>query len=154
VASLFPLQLKRVIHIKGQYQPELCCSINQSSADEFPPAVKSHRRRQYQRNAIEEYEKIASNQMRGSGVDAWFRQYRSALNDDGRIAGPARAAVPAMLHELETDARSVEDLGALNRWAERSAVPIERYLRLWQKSCNVIGAAGRLPKRLADLLGL
>ena len=92
--------------------------------------------------------------MRGSGVDAWFRQYRSALNDDLHIAGPARAVVPAMLHELETDARSIEDLGALNRWAERSAVPIERYLRLWQKSCNEIGAAGRLPMRLADLLGL
>ena len=29
--------------------------------------------RQYRRNAIEEYEKVASNQMRGSAVDTWFR---------------------------------------------------------------------------------
>ena len=59
-----------------------------------------------------------------------------------------------MLHELETDARSVEDIGALNRWPERSAAPIEQYLRLWERSCDEIGAAGRLPKRLVDLLGL
>jgi hypothetical protein len=112
--------------------------------------------RQYQRSAIEKYEKIASNQMRDSGVDAWFREYRSALENknNGGIAGPARAAVPTMLHELEADARGIEDIGALNRWVKRSAVPIEQYLRLWERSCGEIGAAGWLPKRLVDLLGL
>ena len=93
--------------------------------------------------------------MPDAGVDAWFRAYRSALeNDGGGIAGPAQSAVPTMLHELETDARNIEDIGALNRWPERSAVPIERYLRLWERSCEEIGAAGGLPKRLVDLLGL
>jgi hypothetical protein len=67
---------------------------------------------------------------------------------------PGTAAVTTVLHELETDARSVEDMGALNRWVGRSAVPIERYLRLWTKSCDEIGSAGQLPKRLVDLLGL
>ena len=108
--------------------------------------------RQYPRR--EECEKIASNQMRDSGVAAWFREYRSALEKEGGISGAATAAVPTMLHELETDARNVEDIGALNRWPERSAVPVERYLHLWEKSCKEIGAAGRLPKRLAELLGL
>jgi hypothetical protein len=110
--------------------------------------------RQYRRSAIEKYEKIAFDQMRDSRVGAWFREYRSALEDDGGITGPAQAAVTATLHELEADARSIEDMGALNRWVERSAVSIERYLRLWAKSCNEIEAAGRLPKRLVDLLGL
>jgi hypothetical protein len=59
-----------------------------------------------------------------------------------------------MLHELETDARAIEDLGALNRWRGRSSVPIEQYVRLWGRSCNEIGAAGWLPERLSDLLGL
>src|SRR5215469_12735824 len=59
--------------------------------------------RQYRRGVIEKYEKIASNQMRDSGVDAWFREYRSALENVRGIAGPAEAAVPTMLHELETD---------------------------------------------------
>src|SRR5262249_38365360 len=108
----------------------------------------------YQRSVIEKYDKLASEQMRDPGVDAWFREYRSALENVRGIAGPARAAVPTMLHELETDARGIEDIGGLNRGVERSAVPIERYLRLWEKSCDEIGAAGWLPKRLVDLLGL
>jgi hypothetical protein len=59
-----------------------------------------------------------------------------------------------MLRELNADARSIEGLGALNRWAGRSSVPMERYVRLWQKSCDEIGVAGRLPERLVSLLGL
>jgi hypothetical protein len=92
--------------------------------------------------------------MRDSGVAAWFREYRSALENEGGISGPAQAAVPTMLHELEADARNVEDIGALNRWPERSGVPVERYLHLWEKSCKEIGAAGGLPKRLGELLDL
>jgi hypothetical protein len=110
--------------------------------------------RHYRSNAIERYGKIASNRMPDSRVGSWFREYRSSLEGDGGITGPAQAAVTTMLHELETDARSIEDMGALNRWVERSAVPIERYLSLWQASCDEIGAAGSLPKRLVDLLGL
>jgi len=62
--------------------------------------------------------------------------------------------VPSMLHELEADPRSIEDIGAMNRWPEKTGVPIEQYMRLWEKSCKEIGAAGGLPKRLVDLLGL
>jgi hypothetical protein len=68
--------------------------------------------------------------------------------------GPAQAAITTLLHELDTNARGIEDIGALNRWRARSSVPIEQYMRLWETSCNEIGAAGRLPKRLFDLLGL
>jgi len=109
--------------------------------------------RQYRRNVVENYERMASNEKQDPGV-VWFRDYRSALEKQWGLGGPGQAAVPTILHELEADPRSTEDIGALNRWPERSAVPIERYLRLWQKSCNEIGAAGRLPMRLADLLGL
>ena len=106
--------------------------------------------RQYRRNVIEKYEKIASDQMGDSGVAVWFRKYRSAL--DNRATVPA--VVPSMLHELEADPRSIEDIGAMNRWPEKTSVPIEQYMRLWEKSCKEIGAAGGLPKRLVDLLGL
>jgi hypothetical protein len=110
--------------------------------------------RQYRRNAIENYEKIAFDQIRDSRADIWFRQHRSSLEDDGGITGPAKAVVTTMLRELNADARSIEGLGALNRWAGRSSVPMERYVRLWQKSCDEIGVAGRLPERLVSLLGL
>jgi hypothetical protein len=110
--------------------------------------------RQYRSNLIEKYEKIASSQMPNSRMDAWFRQNRSLLENDGGITGPAQAAVTTILRELEADARNVEDIGALNRWVERSSAPIEQYLRLWERSCDGIGTAGRLPKRLVNLLGL
>ena len=40
------------------------------------------------------------------------------------------------------------------RWPGTTGVPIEQYVHLWEWSCEEIGAAGLLPKRLADLLGL
>jgi hypothetical protein len=110
--------------------------------------------RHYRRSAIENYEKVAFNQMRNSQADTWFGQYRSSLEDDGGITGPAQAVVTTMLRELDTDSRCIEALSALNRWAGRSSVPIEQYMHLWQKSCDEIGVAGRLPKRLVSLLGL
>ena len=110
--------------------------------------------RQYRRKAIQRYETIASNQMQDLRVDVWFREHRPSLEDNGALDGPAQAAVTTMLHELDTDARSIEDIGALNRWVGRSSVPLEQYVRLWQKSCDEIGAAGWLPNRLIDLLGL
>jgi hypothetical protein len=110
--------------------------------------------RQYRRRAVQRYENIASKEMQDSRVDVWFRKYRSSLEDDGGITGPAQAAVTTMLRELDTNARGVEDMGALNRWRGRSSVPIEQYVRLWQKSCNEIGAAGSFPKRISELLGL
>jgi hypothetical protein len=110
--------------------------------------------RQYRQSAIKRYEKIASDQMQDFQVDTWFRQQRSSLEANSGLGGPAEAAVTTMLRELETDTCSIEDMGALNRWPARSSVPIERYVRLWKKSCNEIGVAGRLPGRVHDLLGL
>lgn len=110
--------------------------------------------RRYQREVVERYAKVASEEMAGGGVDAWFGRYRSALEHGGGRSDPAHAAVPMLLRELQADTRNVEDIGALNRWAERSAVPIERYLGLWQRSCGEVGAAGALPKRLAGLMGV
>jgi hypothetical protein len=110
--------------------------------------------RRYRRNALKKYEELAADQMKDSRPEGWFRHYRSALEGSGGLSGPGEAAVPIMLRELEEDMRSVEDLGALNRWPGRSTVPLEQYLRLWKKSCDEIGAVGRLPGRIRDLLGL
>lgn len=110
--------------------------------------------RQYRRNALQKYEELATSQMKDSQPGGWFRQFRSALESSGGLRGPGEAAVPIMLRELEEDIRAVEDLGALNRWPGRSTVSIEQYLRLWKKSCDEIGAVGRLPGRVCELLGL
>jgi hypothetical protein len=59
-----------------------------------------------------------------------------------------------VLAEEEADKACVEDLGAVNRWPQRSAMPVEEYLRLWQASCAEIGAPGRFPVPLQHLLEL
>jgi hypothetical protein len=62
--------------------------------------------------------------------------------------------VALILAELEKDNSCVEDMGALNRWPERSGVPIAEYLQRWQESCKEINAPGLLPTRLRALFDL
>ena len=57
-----------------------------------------------------------------------------------------------MLDLLENDPASIADIGALNRWPERSGVPLHDYLDLWEQSCVALNAPGRLPVRLRELL--
>jgi hypothetical protein len=67
---------------------------------------------------------------------------------------PKGPAVTPILAELKRDKRGVEDMGALNRWPERTGLPIAEYLQYWRKSCREIDAPGLLPKRVGALLKL
>jgi hypothetical protein len=107
--------------------------------------------RQYRADLIEGYRKSAQPKP-GAEFAAWFSKTRGLLEKGGgEVAGPA---ILAILGELESDPGNVEDLGALNRWRSRSAVPIEDYLTLWEASCNQIHAPGRLPVKLRSLFRL
>jgi hypothetical protein len=83
---------------------------------------------------------------------AWFRANRAALETGQR--GTEGVAVLNILPLLEGEPGCVEDLGAVNRWPERTHVGAEDYLTKWQKSCAEIGASGKLPARLRERLGL
>jgi hypothetical protein len=104
--------------------------------------------REYRGHLVEKYRK-ASWQEPGTDIAAWFGTNRDAIEHT-----KGDAAVLTLLAEEEADSACVEDLGAVNRWPARSAVPIEDYLRLWQANCAEIGASGRLPARLQRLLQL
>jgi len=85
-------------------------------------------------------------------LNGWFAGARTAVESGlgGRTAaGPALLMI---LGELVRDKRCVEDLGALNRWHGRTAVPLEDYLRHWGESCVQLGTPGRLPRRLREML--
>jgi hypothetical protein len=90
----------------------------------------------------------------GTEMVAWFAKTRGALENAGGLAPVEGPVIRAILAAELEDPACVEDLGALNRWPARSSVPIEEYLRLWKVSCAEIGASGRLPVRLQNLLGL
>jgi len=106
----------------------------------------------YRDDLVAGYEQVAREQGAGGDLAAWFRTERPRLEVDGGVAGMARGAVPAFLRELEADAAAAEGIGAMNRWPERTGLPLDDYLQRWQRSCAAIGAADRLPRRLRGLL--
>ena len=109
--------------------------------------------RQYRADIIEGYRKPGQPKS-GAEFAAWFRQNRSVLENGGGLTQAEGPAILAILAELERGPAAVEDLGALNRWPSRSAVPLEQYLALWQTSCAQIQAPGQLPARLKALFQL
>ena len=85
-------------------------------------------------------------------LNGWFADNRTAVESSlgGRAAaGPALLMI---LGELVRDKGCVDDLGALNRWHGRTAVPLEDYLGLWGDSCTELGTPGTLPRRLKEVL--
>jgi hypothetical protein len=109
--------------------------------------------RDYRAKLIQNYAK-ATNGTSGNLAD-WFRDTRPALEMPGiglnPIEGPAILAIAA---ELEGSADAVADIGALNRWSGRTAIPLEDYLALWEISCAELRAPSRLPDRLRNILGV
>jgi len=100
--------------------------------------------RQYRADLIEKYRAAAPP---GPDVAACFRTHCRDFTQ-----GKGDPMVSAIVGEMERDPLCVEDLGALNRWPARSAVPIAEYLPLWQKSCAELGACGHLPAWLRTTL--
>ena len=106
--------------------------------------------RRYRNNLTARYEAQSPHDSCG----AWFRTARRSLERRGGESEAEGPATLCILAELEESNRSVEDLGALNRWPSRSGIAIEDYLTQWQTSCSDICAPGRLPKQLRRLLDL
>jgi hypothetical protein len=114
-------------------------------------------------NAIRQYrsallEKNRTDGAVGSPDDAvaWFQASRSALEAGKAVPrGPAVRGILSVYEQTTAqEGCCLEDLGALNRWPERTALPIEYYLERWKQSCRALDASGELPRRLGRLFGL
>jgi hypothetical protein len=101
--------------------------------------------RQYRENLLAGYREA-------SQIDfpLWLRSGRSMPENNN--AAPKGPMVAPILAELERDKRCVEDMAALNRWPERTGLPIEQYLLFWEKSCKEINAPDLLPSQVRGLL--
>jgi hypothetical protein len=108
--------------------------------------------RQYRDDQLKRYNG-AGGQKTDPEIAAWFRASRGPLEQSAlsEIEGPF---IVRVVGELESDPAFVEDMGALNRWPARSSIPLDEYLKSWEKSCSEIHAPGRLPTRLRSLLGV
>jgi hypothetical protein len=95
--------------------------------------------------------KLAQDQRTAAGLKGWFAAHREYLETHGGV-DTARPAVPTILALYDGDVLLVEDLGAMNRWPERTTLTLSQYLERWQASCAEIGTSGRLPSRLQELL--
>jgi hypothetical protein len=109
--------------------------------------------RQYRDKVIEGYRRPGG-PAPAAGIALWFAAMRATLartNGLDPIEGPA---ILAILPMLERDQDCVADMGAVNRWPERSALPLEAYLAAWATSCAAVGVPGRLPVQIRSCLGL
>jgi hypothetical protein len=79
-------------------------------------------------------------------------QRASPVSGDARFGGYGAPAVPTILALYEGDVSLVEDLGAMNRWPDRTTLGLQQYLERWQASCAEKGRSGHLPQRLQELL--
>lgn len=95
--------------------------------------------------------KLAQEQRTAAGLAEWFRGHRDVLEKQGTVE-TSRPAVPTFLALYDGDPRLIEDLGAMNRWSERTHLGIIPYLERWQASCAELGTPGDLPRRLQALL--
>lgn len=107
--------------------------------------------RDYRQALLKDYRTAAQDQGAGTGLKIWFKAHEAVLSERGGIDA-ARGAVWTVLNLLESDATTIQDLGALNRWPGRSGVPLHDYLVLWEKSCAELGSPGQLPKQVRNLL--
>ena len=99
--------------------------------------------RRYREDLLASYQAFAATVGADRGLAGWFAAHRAEVEADGGVLGPGRAAVPALVELLGEGQEAVEGLGALNRWAGRSGVAMEEYLRLWERSCREVGADSR-----------
>jgi hypothetical protein len=107
--------------------------------------------RGYRETILDGHRTVARDQGVAEGIGAWFRAHEAFFDRHGGL-DDARGAVPTMLALLEEDAAAIPDMGALNRWPGRSGVPLPDYLDRWGESCAELGASGRLPARIRNLL--
>lgn len=109
--------------------------------------------RDYRNQVVSGYAR-AGNGDAGLTIADWFRAHRAEIERSSGLQDIQGPCILALVLEYENDKGCVEDIGALNRWPERTRLPIDQYLAKWRASCQEIKAPGRLPERIATLLGL
>lgn len=106
--------------------------------------------RKYKDDILAKDEELAS-QHGTTDLRRWFAKKSAELDKETGL-GLEQAALPVVLGLIKPQPTLIADYGALNRWPERSALPLPEYLCCWKDSCKQVGASGTLPALLGDML--
>ena len=88
--------------------------------------------RDYRRALVEKY-RTAGGPEGVKDMAVWLRDNRKLLDETTGLGVYAGPAILTIVAAMESDKGCVEDLGAVNRWPERSGVALEHYLGLWRE---------------------
>jgi len=80
----------------------------------------------------------------------WFADHRSEI-EAGDLVPDGQAMAGLFLKQYEAFPQSVEALGALNRWPQRTRVELPAYVAAWEASCLELGASPSLPRYVRTL---
>jgi hypothetical protein len=105
----------------------------------------------YRQTIIERYGKLAIDQGDSMDPRSWFLNHQAKLESQPSLSEFAKVASLHILEKYEHDAHRIEALCALNRWPERSGIPLQNYFLAWEKSCEELNISIDLPQRLQDI---
>ena len=108
--------------------------------------------RDYKDNVLRRYAGLAAAQGVLTDPRVWFRARRAALEGSGGLSETCEALIPWLLAEMMGDPARVGEIGALNLWPKRSALPLGAYLNVWERRCTTLGAAGWMPRRMKEVV--
>lgn len=121
---------------------------------EMPPQPYMERYHEHLMDYVEEVLRQCRSlrQQRGlpENFSSWYTTLAKELEEATKLPGAPQIFVPQVYDTFVNEPDLREDLGALNRWPERSSVPIKQYVELWKQSCRQIGTVGRLPNILVE----
>lgn len=104
----------------------------------------------YRHDYVRTYQDLAKKQG-ADNIKIWFEEEKTALSQEKGLGEHEAAIVPALLGLIEPEPFLIEDYAALNRWNERSSLPLRDYIAKWVHSCNQIGSSGKLPALIRTL---
>lgn len=104
----------------------------------------------YREDIVQRYSRLAYDQGLNRDPAGWFADHRAEIELPG-LNPFAQAASLTILHEYESVSNCVEGLGALNRWPNRTGLPVDEYLGQWEASCIELQASPHLPTRLRGI---
>ncbi|HYI38749.1 MAG TPA: hypothetical protein VE053_00350 [Allosphingosinicella sp.] len=88
----------------------------------------------------------------GGDLAGWYLATAAALHSAKALEDIVWPLIPSLVRALEGDTRLLASYGALNRWPERSTLPLAEYLDAWARSCSDLGLSPSLPGILREWL--